>query len=372
MQKMPEGELQEIVQSLTWWLQAVSKCIDRHETILLDLCRRVLKLPLKYGTGILRDGEPINEPVSEAINHSVGNVTQVLLNLWFKREPNDNDKLPTNIEPFFTDLCDPTVEQFRHGRVLLASRLIALFRVDRPWTETHLLPLFDWTTHPAEARAAWEGFLWSPRLYRPLLIAFKTQFLETAQHYAELSEHSGQFATFLIYAALDPVEGYSARDFQTAIGALPQKGLHEAAQALSQALEGAGEQRENYWGSRVQPLWHQIWPKSRDLATNGIAESLSRLSIAAGAEFPSALTAVWNWLCPIEHPHYILQRLNESGLCGRFPDEALRLLGAIIDSQPWISRELEQCLKEISQALPELERDHRYQRLMEHARRLSS
>ncbi len=60
--------------------------------------------------------------------------------------PNDNDKLPADIEPFFTQLCDIGVEQFRHGRVLLASRLIALFRVDRPWTETHLLPLFDWAS----------------------------------------------------------------------------------------------------------------------------------------------------------------------------------------------------------------------------------
>jgi hypothetical protein len=80
--------------------------------------------------------------------------------------------------------------------------LIAIFRVDRPWTEQHLLPLFDWTVNWAEAKAAWEGFLWSPRLHRPLLIAFKSQFLETARHYAELGDHSRQFAAFLTYAAL--------------------------------------------------------------------------------------------------------------------------------------------------------------------------
>jgi hypothetical protein len=50
------------------------------------------------------------------------------------------------------------------------------------------------------------------------------------------------------YAALDPV------DFQSAIGALPQEGLQEAAQALSQALVGAGEQREDYWKNRIQPF----------------------------------------------------------------------------------------------------------------------
>jgi hypothetical protein len=113
-----------------------------------------------------------------------------------------------------------------------------------------------------------------------LLIAFKPQFLETARHYAELGENSRQFAAFLTYAALDPVDGYTVEDFQAAIGALQQEGLQEAAQALSQALEGAGEQREEYWKNRIQPFWQHVWPKSRDLASNGIAESLARMSIA--------------------------------------------------------------------------------------------
>jgi hypothetical protein len=152
VQSMPDDVLEDIAHSITWWLEAVSKSLDRHEDIFLDLCRRVLALSHQ-------DGVNADEPVTRAINHPVGHVTQALLNLWFTREPNDNDGLPAELEPFFTQLCDTDVAQFRHGRVLLASRLIALFRVDRPWTEAHLLPLFDWTTDTMEARAAWEGFL---------------------------------------------------------------------------------------------------------------------------------------------------------------------------------------------------------------------
>lgn len=361
VQTMPEEILQEIAHGVTWWLEAVSKSIDRHETILLDLCRRILALPHQ-------DGVDTDQPVTRAINHPVGHVTQALLNLWFKREPSDNDTLSGDVEPRFTQLCDTTVEQFRHGRVLLASRLIALFRVDRPWTESYLLPLLDWAANPAEAKAAWEGFLWSPRLYRPLLIAFKTQFLNTAHHYAELGEHSRQFAAFLTYAALDPVDGYTPQDFQSAIGALPREGLQEAAQALSQALEGAGEHREDYWKNRVQPLWQQVWPKSRELASNGIAESLARLSIAARGEFPSALSAVLDWLRPIEHPHYVVHRLHESGSAGRFPEDALRLLNAVIDDQPWAPEEMGQCLTAIAEAAPALKQDSRYQQLVQYSR----
>lgn len=369
VQNMPDAVIQDSAHSLTWWMDAASKVIDRHEAILLDLCRRVLALPLEPSTGMRENGEPIKDPVGEAINHPIGHVTQALLNLWFKREPNDNDSLPENIEPFFTQMCDIGIERFRHGRVLLASRLIALFRVDRPWTEKHLLPLFDWQGSRNEAKGAWEGFLWSPRLYRPLLIEFKSQFLATAQHYTELGEHGRQFAAFLTYAALDPVEGYTSADFRTAIGTLPQEGLYEVARALSQALEGAGEQREDYWKNRVRPFWQEVWPKSRDLASNSIAESLALMSIAADGEFPSALAAVADWLRPIEHPHSVVHHLHESGLSARFPEAALRLLDAILADQAWAPRELGQCLEAIANAMPSLRRDRRYQRLAEYARR---
>jgi hypothetical protein len=363
VQNIPDDVLQQIIQAITWWMETAAKSIDRYETILMDLCHRVLELPLNPGTGILRNGKPIDEPVSEAINHPIGHVAQTLLNLWFKGEPNDNDRLPANIEPLFTQLCDNRVERYQHGRVLLASNLIALFRVDRPWAEAHLLPMFDWASDPVEARAAWEGFLWSPRLYPPLLTAFKSQFLETARHYDELGEHQRQFAAFMIFAALEPVDNYSPQDFQAAIGAFPQEGLEEAARALSQALEGAGEKREDYWKNRVQPFWHHVWPKSRDLASEEIAESLVRLCIAAGAAFPSALSIVQDWLQPIELLDYDIGRLDESGLCGQFPTEALCLLNAIIDDQPWAPEELGKCLGAISQADPTLLRDARYRRL---------
>lgn len=367
---MPAIVVQELAHGVTWWLQAASKSIDRHEAILLHMCQRVLSLPLDEDSGIRGgDGEAIRQPVTEAIDHPIGHVTQALINLWFKREPNDGDGLPADIGPSFTQLCDVRVQRFRRGRVLLASRLIALFRGDRQWTEQCLLPRFDWAADPMEAKAAWEGFLWSPRLYRPLLLAFKPQFLDTGRHYGELGEHGRQFAAFLTYAALGPVDGYTAGDWRTAIAALPQEGGQESGRALVQALEEAADQREEYWKNRIQPFWQDVWPKSRDLATPSISESLARLCIAAGSEFPAALTAVLDWLRPIEHPYYVIHRLHESGLCSRFPIHVLRLLAAIVSHQPWGVPELVRCLDLIVQADPSLAQDPNYLRLREYARR---
>lgn len=369
VQTLPNSVIQDIAHSVTRWMEAVSKSINSHEVILLDMCRHILALPLEAGSGshTIRNGEEIYDPVGSAINHPVGHITQVLINLWFRRNPNDDDQLPTDIKPFFSEICDMQVERFRHGRVLLGSRLISLFRVDRAWTEQYLLPIFSWS-NLAEANAVWEGFLWSPRIYQPLLIALKPQFLDSANHYTDLGEHRRQFATFLTYAALGLTEGYTYNEFRSAIEALPQEGLEECAQALSQALEGASDQREDYWRNRVQFFWQHIWPKSRSLATPRIAQSLARLTIAAGSEFPAALAATKDWLQPIEHPDYIIHLLYESQLSAQFPQDVLHLLNIIITNQQWVPRELGQCLDTIKQTVPKLAEDAKFIRLLEYSR----
>ncbi len=72
VQTMPDAVLQEIAHGVTWWIETVSKSINQHENILLNLCRRILALPLEAGTGMTRNGEPLDQPVTEAINHPVG------------------------------------------------------------------------------------------------------------------------------------------------------------------------------------------------------------------------------------------------------------------------------------------------------------
>jgi hypothetical protein len=212
--RMPDDVLSSLASSVTWWLEAASKQLSQHESLFIDLCRRILAMEHQ-------DGVVDAQPVTRAINHPIGHVTQALLNIWFLREPNDNDGLPENIKSLFTLLSDKKVDQYRHGRVILASHLIALFRVDRAWTEQYLLPNFSWQHSESEAKAAWEGFLWSPRLYRPLLTAFKIDFLETARHFSNLGEHGRQYAAIFTYAALDPADTFTNAELYATTSALP-------------------------------------------------------------------------------------------------------------------------------------------------------
>lgn len=354
----PNDLLQTLAHGISWWLQATAKTFKGHDAHFFELARRLLALDHK-------DGVDTDEPVMRAINHPVGHVTEALLRWWYRGSPEDGQGLPAEIKPTFIELCDTRIDKFRHGRVLLTAHVIALFRVDREWATQHLLPLFDWHRSENEARAAWEGFLWSPRLYRPFMEALKPAFLDTARHYAALGKHDGQYASLLTFAALDPGDTFTTTELAAATCALPPNGLHNTAQTLVRALEGAGDQRADYWSNRVAPYLHAIWPKTQDKISQAIAESLGRLCVAAQDAFPEALALLRPWLQAPLHPSYLVRRLHEANLCGRFPEQALEFLSLVTREQAlWHPGELSACLKAVQTAMPELEADPRFDNLL--------
>jgi len=212
--------------------------------------------------------------------------------------------------------------------------------------------------------------LYSPRLYRPLMEVLKTSFLDTARHYALLGKLHGQYAALLTFAALDPGDTFTISELAAATCLLPLDGLHDSAQALVRALEGAGEQRADYWTNRVAPYLHAIWPKTRDNLSPGIAESLGRLCVAAQEAFPEALALLRAWLQPPGHPDFLVNRLHEAGLCVRFPEQALDFLSLVISDQTqWPPSDLAACLEAIRADAPKLEIDQRLQQLLAYLRR---
>jgi hypothetical protein len=162
-------------------------------------------------------------------------------------------------------------------------------------------------------------FLWSPRLYRPLLAAFKQPLLDTASHYDQLGDHAKQYADFLTFAALEPADTFTSSELAKATAKLPQDGLQHAAQALARALGGAGEQRVEYWRNR---------------------------------------------LVPVEYPDYLTHLLHESNLCQRFPSDVLDFMDRVIGAAAqWTPTELGQCLQQVLSASPPLASDPRFVRL---------
>jgi hypothetical protein len=237
--------------------------------------------------------------------------------------------------------------------------------VDRKWTKQNLLPLFDWEKMGHEAHAVWTGFLWSPRLYEPLLEVLKSHFIATATHYAELGECGRQYAALLTFAGLEGINAISRRELAEATSRLPTEGLAHTAQTLVQALESAGEQRVQHWRNRILPYLRFIWPKSTTAQTRVIESSFARLCVAAGDAFPEAVAELKHWLGPDNHPDFIIHIFNQTKLPERFPLVSLDFLDLVtgVTSFLAMSQELSECLNAIRRALPETVTDSRFQRL---------
>jgi len=355
----PNSVLQALSHSLSWWLKAQAKIFYGQDDLFFTLIRRVLALEYE-------DTDHTDDPMSRAINHPVGHATEALVGWWYRQELKDSQGLGGEVRALFTQLCDTGVDKFLHGRVLLCAHVIALFRVDKEWAETHLLPLFDWERSAVEARGAWKGFLWSPRIYRPLLAAIKQPFLATAGYYEQVDRHAEQYAAFVTLIALDPGDTFTGKELAEVTRTLPELGLQNAVQAVVRALEGSGEQRGEYWRNRVLPYIKSVWPKTRDVMTPTISERLGRLCVAARGAFPEAMEALRHWLQPVASPHHLVHLLSQANLCKQFPSDALAFLDAVIgDDTQQLPRELKQCLHDIVNADPRLANDPRFVRLTE-------
>lgn len=287
---MPDEFLQAMIPSILQWLRAVARSLDQHEDIFWQLCDRLVKLPIE-------DDTIPEDPITRAINHPVGQLTQAVLNLLFRHEQNDNGLLPKKFKEFLTRICNSENDSFRYGRTFLALNVVSLFRIDKHWTEQNLLPLFDWEK-TEEAKAMWSAFLWCQQPFLPLLIALKTPFLDTAKHCKELGYYGNWFARLLTYLAMENPEVCSVKEINEAISQLPQEELEAIARTLVEALKGAGDQRENYRDNRILPFWQQHWPKDKKNMSERISESFRELCDLAGERPTDAFNTVKDWLEP--------------------------------------------------------------------------
>ena len=356
---VPNAALKDLTQEVSWWLESVARTLDGTEEGFLTLCDRVLACDYDVE-------EWDDDLVGHAINHPIGRVTEALLRWWYQTDLRDNQGLAEGPRHRFTQLCDTETAKFRDGRVLLASHAISLLRVDRDWAMQFLLPLFDWNNSEVEARSAWEGFLSSPRVYYPLMDVLKPAFLDTANHYAQLGRYREHYAALLVRVGLEPGDVFRKPELALATGALPHAALEHAAETLVEAIDGAGEQRSDYWRNRAAPYLRSIWPKTPDAITQTVSENFVRATIAAGSAFPEALDQIGGWLQSLQYPGRIARALHEASLDTQCPGLALELLHRIVGEQsrgPF--HHLAACLHSIRVADPERDHDHRFLRLVE-------
>lgn len=360
LNRAPDEAVQKLDWSIAWFLQAVARALSHNREEFLLLCRRVLEL---YPAD---EAPPGNDAIANAINHPVGHITKALLRLCYQQPVPDGVGLPEDIKPLVTLLCHGTVRSYRHGRVILASELPFLYRVDCGWSAEHLLPLLRWNASREEASAVWQGFLAGATLDSPLMEKIKPQFLEAASRFDELDRAQERYVALLTFIALDGGDTFTVPDLQQAVGLLPASGLTLTAEVLCQGLGSAGVRRKEYWNNRVVPFLRSIWPQEVARRTPEIARGLGRVCVAAREAFPDAVERLRPWLLRDNQPGQLLFRLKEAELCVTFPEASLTFLDCVVgDDALSAVGNLVPCLDAIIRTCPALYQDSRYTRLDE-------
>jgi len=360
--EMPEHIIKELLRNISWWIKAQAKTFKEQDLLFFKLVHIILDLEIESDTQLDN-----SDHILDAINASVGHATEAILIWWYRQQIEDNQGLEAEINTLFSKLCDTNIKKFRHGRAILSTHIIALFRVDTDWATKYLIPLFDWQKSEEEATLAWHGFLRSPRIYYPLLDAMKQQVLVTTEHYEQLGNYREVFAGHLTFISLNRGHIFTQKELRQATGKLPLEGLSIAVKTLVNALDGAGEKRDEYWENRILPYYKSIWPKSNNINTLQISESFAKLCISARDKFPDAFKTFKHWLQPLDFSNNVVYRLDEAKLSNLFPHIVLSFLDIIVDvGAQWPPSKLKDCLDSIKDVEPDLENDVRFQKLTQY------
>lgn len=352
---LDKEKLRSIALPLSVWMaKAISKSREHAETYLI-LFEKISSLPSNPGI-------QSTDLLTQAINHPAGKATLGLLDLIFSNSPNDSATLGKKHSSSLSIALQPSAPNFNHSAIIVASRTVSIFRLDPEWAKQQLIPLFSWENRET-AKTLWQGFLWSARLNRSLLEAFKPYFIETAKHYDELERQGSRYISLLTYAMLDSPEAFCRTTMMEIFRQLPHAALKTCLQTLTKATLAAEDKKDAYWKNRTEQFWRSYWPKTVALKLPEITQELARLAIASGSNFPAALKLFDSFLVKLKTPGIVIKSIEDSNIASLFPQQCLQLIDRIIDKTFWPSSTLRTILDQALEADSRIGNDEIYLRL---------
>jgi hypothetical protein len=340
---LPPPVTEEIAYYASWWLRFISqklKPASALESKCLSLAENILeshKPDAKHETDLL----------TWSINHTVGHITNMLLNLWYSRKPKDNQGLEPIVAIPLTMIADNSSDEFLPGKIHLAQSTIFLYRADADWTRKHLLPLFDWQHNHHQALAAWTGFVWANRLDIKLLTELKVGYLKTAEFTQDLGRYAANYISGLTVIALDPPTGFEIAEIGAAFRHLNNQHWSDVAHTLYNMTEGAGSQAGTYWLHKVKPFWKDYWPKDEKAKSDRTGVMLALLCVAARDQFPDAVDTLMPWMNTIEHAHSIIHLLAKTELPATHSSTTVNFLYALLKGVDYAPYQLKELLDKI-------------------------
>lgn len=247
--------------------------------------------------------------VDTAINHPVGRLTEALFDRLWAKKLHEAAGLPERERVYLQACIDTDSPQALLARIIIASRLAGAHFLDPQWTEEHVLPRMDWA-HSDEARALWQGYLWTVRSSLGLLAAMKVAIVSALPHLNELGESGRNLCILFAEASISHQEILGPKVTRLALKPLQSKHLAAIARGAEHVLEWAGDDAAQLWRNRLGPWFHDVWPKDHDRKSSQIAEVLARIVLGCGDAAEDAFTDLHPLIVPMTDdgpPSFILR-----------------------------------------------------------------
>lgn len=343
----PDSLIDEVLVPLAWCLKEVAEAVEEGSRPLFwKVWDRLQPCAFRDAT---EDGPDV---LMAALNRPSGYLTQALLDFMASLQPQRASDLPEDVWARLTLLAKGEGQSYKLARVLLASRLAWLHKLNPAWVEQNLLPFFDWKRSP-EAPAVWHGYLWQPRVTLELWPHIKTHFLDAVREKHQLGDSYHEICQLFGAICIDVPEWLTDEETRENLRALDSKGLAAVARVVRNRLEGSGPGSEALWRDQIGPWLDRVWPKDLKMRDPDVSEDLALAVTYAGSSFGHAVTSIAPILVSANFPSRVWDRLSESGLAKSEPQAVLNLVSALGEGgSAWDAPKLREILNQIQETDP--------------------
>ena len=271
-----------------------------------------------------------------ALNHPGGILGEVLYAELADDIPkvrtHQSPGLPRRLRQEFALVGEGDSLSAKLARIIMAVRLVELYRIDRGWTDGALLSRMGNESGGSVAEVGlWEGYFAGRRCSEDLLVAFKEKLLGVLCDLGRLPAMARAGAVrHFIHLAIWQDRGISREDAKAVAWEWDQTSLAEAAWAIADVLAAAGNRADVLWEELVGPWFQSIWPGREKDKTPAVSEALCRIALAVDVTFADVVETIRGFLVPRLRDD-TLDLVSKSKLATRFPEATATLLGRIID-----------------------------------------
>lgn len=336
--RLTDRDFALIARSLSDWFEKIGPALYAEERALFgrlwNKFIEALKLDQTTNQSSLVRADRAPDWVTESINSAPGNLAELAISIPHGT-PEAGQGLPRDWLSRVEQLLSLAGDGRRYALVIVAHQLDWLHFVDPKWTAANILGVLEGRdANEQDKDAIWAGFFWRARTPpQELFMRLKPHLLDVAARRSEQRSHHVQIVAGLVMAGwgskLEPSGDRlisSSEMRRLLLDADP-----DLRQQVIWYLERWSREEEKWSGQTVEFL-RDAWPKQKAIRSSRISARLLDLALSEKANFTKVAALVAQLVTKVGDDHLLIPDLRneEETIAGRFPEETLALLHAVL------------------------------------------